>query len=180
MHVMKRMITMLVLVSAVSLVAVASTSATEPVTGSMDLEFNLGWFDYGPQDEVPDWVGTITIDGEEYGMAFFAIGSGKPFASDPNTSLHFFEEIWKIYETLDYSFDENGVLQTFVEGPIVLSGHDSGVTNLVNDKYHMTGTVEDAAEPFSDQFGRIVFMSGIIEWYPSGPPHYAPGTFRIN
>ncbi len=109
-----------------------------------------------------------------------ATGSGKPFVSDPSTSVHFFEETWKIYSKLELGFDENGVLTEFVEGPVVLWGYDAGITNLVNSKYHMTGSVEGAADPFEEWVGRSVFMSGDIEWYDFGAPQYAPGTLRIN
>ena len=44
----------------------------------------------------------------------------------------------------------------------------------------MTGTVEDAKDPFSMWVGGHVFMSGVIEFLPNGAPLYAPGTFRIN
>ena len=131
-------------------------------------------------DQVPDWVGTVTIDGTEYGMAFFAIGTGKPFAADPSTSVHFFEEIWTVYASLDYEFDADGVLTTFTPGAVVLAGPDSGITNMVNSKYHMTGEVAEASGAFATLVGRPVFMSGVIDWYPSGAPQYAPGELRIH
>lgn len=168
----------LALALVLSLGVIAPLSATAPLTGEMDLQFNLGW--PGPQDEIPDWVGTITIDGEVYGMAFFAIGSGKPFNEDPSASVHFFEEIWMIYDELEFEFDEDGFLTKFVPGSTVLWGYDSGITNLKNSKYHMNGSVEEAAEPFAESVGRNVHMSGIIEWYDFGAPQFAPGTFRIN
>lgn len=156
----------------------AAVSAKNPLIGTLDLQFNLAW--PGPQDEIPDWIGTITIDDVEYGMAFFAIGSGKPFATDPSTSVHFFEEIYVIYFELDFTFNEDGVLVYFEEGDIALWGYDVGITNMINSKYHMTGNVEEAYGIFEPWIGRNVFMSGIIEWYPFGAPQYAPGTFRIN
>jgi hypothetical protein len=44
----------------------------------------------------------------------------------------------------------------------------------------MNGNVEGAFGDFAGWEGRSVHMKGIIEWYPFGAPHYAPGTFRIN
>jgi hypothetical protein len=174
----KKLLVPLVMVVGLSLVSLSPATAKAPLIGEMDLQFNLGF--PGPQEVIPDFVGTIELDGEVYGMAFFAIGSGKPFSGDPSSSVHFFEEIWKIYEDLDYLFDENGVLVEFVEGPVLLWGYDTGSTVLANSRYHMNGGVEGAAEPFEGWLGRSVHMQGIIEWYPFGAPKGAPGTFRIN
>jgi len=177
---MKRKLSIaLVLSVALSLVAVAPVSAKAPLTGEMDLQFNLGW--PGPQDMVPEWVGTITIDGEEFGMAFFNIGSGKPFDDNPSEVV-FFHEIWKIYEMGGFVFEfaADGTLTKFVEGPVVLWGYDTGTVTPANSKYRMNGSVEGAAAPFEEWAGRHVHMSGIIEWYPFGAPQYAPGTLRIN
>jgi hypothetical protein len=71
-------------------------------------------------------------------------------------------------------------LVKFEPGSIALWGYDAGITNLVTSKYVMTGRVEEAAGDLADQEGRVVFMSGVIEWYPFGAPQYAPGTLRIN
>jgi hypothetical protein len=175
----KKFITLILVISFLTLVPpLATVSAKKPLIGIMDLQFNLAW--PGPQDEIPDWIGTITIDGEEYGMAFFAIGSGKPFETDPSTSVHFFEEIYEIYFDLTYAFDNDGNLIVFEPSEIALWGYDVGITNMVNSKYHMKGNVEDADGDFEKWIGRNVFMSGIIEWYPFGAPYLAPGTFRIN
>lgn len=178
---MKRKLSvLLVTVVVLSSLSVAPVSANAPLTGAMDLQFNLGW--PGPQDEIPIWVGTITIDGVEYGMAFFNIGSGKPFESDPSTSVIFFQEIWKIYDMdgFVFDFDTSGFLTEFVEGPVLLRGHDRGIVSLKNSKYQMNGSVAEAAEPFEEWVGSNVHMSGIIEFYPFGAPQFAPGTFRSN
>lgn len=174
----RRLAILLLLALTVSLFPATSAAAKVPLIGDMDLQFNLCW--PGPQDVVPEWVGTITIDSEEYGMAFFAIGTGKPFeAARPGSAFHF-GEIWKIYESLDFSFDAAGCLSTFEPGPVVMWGYDTGLTNMANSKYHMNGSVEEAAYPFEEWVGRSVHMGGVIEWYPFGAPQFAPGTFRIN
>ncbi|MFX0015289.1 MAG: hypothetical protein ACFE98_11915, partial [Candidatus Hermodarchaeota archaeon] len=141
----KKIALLLLSVFILTLIPAVSVNAKKPHIGTMDLQFNLAW--PGPdQTDFPDWVGTITFDGVEYGMAFYAIGSGKPVHGDPSASVHFFKEIYEIYEvgTLEYEFDESGNLihDTFVKGNIVLWGYDAGLTNLKNTKYHMTGTVE--------------------------------------
>jgi len=174
----RTIITILVAAVLAMSAAAATVSARTPVRGTMDLQFNLGW--PGPQAEVPDWVGTVTIDDTTYGMAFFAIGTGKPFDADPSTSVHFFEEIWTVYASLDYEFDGNGMLTKFDPGPVVLSGPDSGITNMVNSKYTMTGTVAEASGAFETLAGRPVHMSGVILWYEPGVPHYAPGELMIH
>ena len=179
---MKRMITTLVMVSVLSLVSATSAIAEEPLTGTMDLEFNLGWTPLGSD---PVWVGTITIDENDFGMAFFVTGSGKSFALDPpfdadkKRTVHFFAETWVIYDAITPVWDE-GVLVTLGPGNILLSGNDRGITNLANSKYQMNGSVEVANGDFSMLEGRNVHMSGDVVWYPFGAPHFAPGTFRIN
>ena len=177
----------LVLAFTLALWPVTTIQAKLPLRGTMDLEFNTAW--PGPQDEIPDWVGTITIDGEEYGMLFFAIGSGKAFDDNLKGKVHFFEEIWAIYDT---DFDLTSLIPS--DDPanwadwlprndpeeLVLWGYDQGQTNIQNSNYHMNGNVEEAFEDFSMWEGRNVYMSGVIEWYGPGAPQYAPGTFRIN
>ena len=183
----------LALAFTLALLPVITAQAKEPPIGAMDLEYNLGC--PGPQDEIPDWVGAITINGEEYGMLFFAIGSGKAFDDAWKGKIHFFEEIWAIYD-LDDGFpaipsDDPDDWAYFLPknnpDELVLWGYDYGQTNIQTSKYHMNGNVEEASEPFTGWEGRSVHMSGVIEWQvietPEGPvsaPHYAPGTFRIN
>ena len=179
-------------------VFVVPVLAKRPLYGEMTLDFNLGWFLFGPQDGVPDWVGTIEIDGETYGMLFFAIGSGKPFDVDPPGKVHFFGEIWAIYETSDFPAlpdeiplpgEKDGIEQAWAQwldtAPVVMWGYDRGITNKQNAKYHMTGNVEaanantDPEYDFTMLEGRQVYMNGIIIW-DGGLPSEAPGIFRIN
>ncbi len=145
----------------------------KPLEGAMDLEFNLQW--PGPQADIPDWVGTVTIDGDEYGMTFFCTGSGKPFATDPG-KVHFFEETWVIYDWVTFDSET----QELDFGQILLWGHDVGVVSLANSNYVMNGYVQEALGDFADWEGHNVHMSGEIIWYEFGAPHYAPGVFQIN
>lgn len=151
--------------------------ARRPLVGEMDLQFNLAWS--GPSETVPDWVGTITIDEVEYGMAFFNTGNGKPFAEHPGPNV-FFEETWVIYDELDLEFNPAGEVVSFEPGEVVLAGYDAGITTVKNSKYHMNGYVHDAEGDFAHWMGRSVHMMGLIEWYPFGAPQFAPGVFRIN
>jgi len=162
------MVFMLVLLPAIP------ANAEKPLYGVMDLEFNLGWS--VPSSSIPEWVGTITIDDDPYGMAFFNSDSGKPFGDPFTGSVLFFGEIWVIYEWVDFDFDT----QELSHGDVLLWGYDEGLVTLTNSTYRMNGRVEEASPPFEDREGRNVHMSGIIEWYTFGAPHFAPGTLRIN
>ncbi|MFW9965060.1 MAG: hypothetical protein ACFFCX_15930 [Candidatus Sifarchaeia archaeon] len=172
-----------------TLVTATPVEAKKHLIGSMDLEYNVLW--PGPQTDIPDWVGTITFEGDstEYGMAFFAFGSGKPFGAKQTGMAFFFAEIWKIYdwvELITYIDDDGNVFQRVEYGEILMWGYDYGVTNLANSKYHMNGDVR-SDNLYGKYAGRNVHMSGIIEWQvletPDGSvvaPYKAPGTFRIN
>lgn len=166
-----------------------SGSAKKPIIGTMSLEYNLGWTGY--QADIPDWVGTITLDtdgdgvSEEYDMVFFCIGTGKPFETDVRGNVVFFGEIWAIYEYESMTFDFE--TQEFIPGNEVLLGTDEGTVSLKNSKYRMNGIVTETNDDCLDLLGRSVHMSGKIIWQtvqtPEGPvvaPHEAPGTFRIN
>jgi len=144
----------------------------------MDLQFNLGY--PGPQADIPDWVGHITIDGHQYGMAFFNIGTGKPFDSQNSGKNVFFGELWFIYESITLQFNDNGVLTSWSNGSVLLAGNDQGVVTLANFKYHMNGEVTTARGGFQAYLGNQVHMSGEIQWYSFGAPRNAPGEFRIN
>lgn len=173
---MKRRILVTVLALAIVMLAtpfVGTVMAKKPIKGTLDLEFNLLW-PGSQQTDIPDWVGTVTTGSNEYGIAFFAIGSGKPFADDPG-KVHFFEEIWRIYDWVEFDFDN----QVLTYGQILLWGYDKGVVSLANSHFVANGDVEEAYGDFAIQ-GHNVHMSGDIVWYDFGAPHYAPGTFRIN
>jgi hypothetical protein len=172
----KRILLTVLALVAVMLVTpyVGTVMAKKPLVGTMELEFNLLW--PGPQADIPDWVGTITIDDGEYGMAFFCIGSGKAFDDFLKGKVHFFEEIWMIYDWMTFDFET----QVLDYGEILLWGYDVGQTNIQNSNYHMNGNVEMAVEDFMAWEGRSVHMNGEILWLAPGVPQYAPGVFRAN
>jgi len=179
----KKLSVALLTISIILIMSMKPINAGAPITGIMELEYNLAW--PGPQAEIPDWIGTITIDGKTYGMAFFAIGSGKPWDEKSTGSAFFFGEIWEIYESIDFKF-KDGVLKKFRPGDIVLKGTDEGLTNLKNSNYGMNGIVEKTNQDFANWLGHNVHMSGVIEWQivqtPEGPevaPFKAPGTFHL-
>jgi hypothetical protein len=161
--------------------AVAPATAKTPLIGTMDLQFNLGSLE--PGDEVPGWVGTVTIDGVDYGMAFFNLGTGKPFDSQPSGGVIFFEETWVIYQDLHFVFEEvegGFILTEFDPGDVLLSGYDRGVVTVANGTYRMNGFVEEANGPYTSWLGRQVHMSGTVIFSAQGAPNFAPGTFRLN
>jgi len=180
-------VVLLVVAFALACVAVAPVQAKKHVYGDMNLEFNLAWPGYNT--EVPDWVGSINIDGNEYGMLYFAFWTGKPFDDPAHGKAFFFGEIWAIYDMDPAEFpaipeDDPAAWEHWlpVNNPpeLVMWGYDEGITNNANTKYHMNGNIEAAFGAFAKYEGRNVHMSGIIIWYDFGAPQYAPGTFRIN
>lgn len=120
-----RLLSPLLLALTITLGVAVPATAQTPLVGSMDLQFNLAW--PGPSEDIPDWVGTVTIDGAEYGMAFFNTGTGKSFDSQPDGNVIFFEETWVIYQELHFVFEEvdaGFVLTEFEPGAVLLSGYD--------------------------------------------------------
>ena len=164
---MKKLMTLLS-VFVLIVVTAPPVQANQPLYGEMNLEFNLAW--PGPSETIPDWFGTITINGIEYGMLFYNFWTGKPFANPFKGNVDhptiFFGERWEISD--------------LATGELLLWGYDDGVTTVVNNKFRMNGNVVGAFGIFEGWEGRSVHMSGVIEWYPFGAPHFAVGPFRIN
>lgn len=175
----RRILLVVALIAALSLVAApVSAGADKPISGDMELYFNLGFGN--PEAPCPDitWAGTVELMGITYGIAFFPTGEknvGK---------VHHFTEVWEVYDTpFDFT---GGVLTECSPGEIVLSGTDAGVSSP-NSKFRMNGTVEEAFAPFAQWEGRHVHMSGDITWMEIivdeetiTVPATAPGFFRIN
>ena len=165
------------LIALVMMALVTPAEAKKPLSGEMDLGFNLTWTE--PGTEEPVWVGTVTLDDVEYGMAFFNIGTGKPFDESPSPAVSFFGEVWVIYDVDTGNMDPSG----FVPGHIVMTGPDAGVVSFNNNKYRMNGSVKNTYEgtrDFSGWEGRNVHMSGTVLFDKLGFPQFAPGTFRVN
>ena len=176
----RRILLVVALIAALALVAApVSAGADKPISGEMELYFNLGFGN--PDAPCPDisWAGTVELEGFPYGIAFFPTG-----AKDVG-KVHHFTEIWEIYDA-PFAF-LGGVLAECRPGDVVLSGTDAGVSSP-NSKYRMNGTVGEAFAPFAQLDGRNVHMSGDITWQeivvpdvgPITVPATAPGYFRIN
>lgn len=168
---MKRLITIVLAAFVAPFLMVGSADARQPLRGDMELYFNVGFVIQQGCTTVT-WAGTIDIDGETYGMAFFPTGSRQT-----GEAFHF-EENWMIYDE-PFGFDGPGLLMECPTGDVVLAGYDSGVTSP-NAKYRMSGAVEVALEEFEGWDGRRVHMDGDIGYDATGVPLTAPGWFRLN
>lgn len=177
---MKKQFLYLGLVVFILTMGTTNVQAAAPLEIEAHAQFNLGW--PGPQTNVPDWVGTVNINGHTYGIAWFNIGSGKTFDNaGKSQAASFFGEIWRIYDSISFQFDSNGVLTSFHPGNIVITGNDQGVVSFPNSAYRMNGVVQDApGSAFSVYLGHTVHMSGLITWWANGNPLYADGPIRIN
>lgn len=170
----KKLALLLLSVFILTLLPAVSVRAKKPLYGTMDLQFNMGW--PGPQEIIPDWVGSIYIDSdgdgecEEYGMVFFLLELAE------KGSVTFFGEKWVIYKWIEAELPFSDP-EDFSHGEILLWGYDEGLTTK-NSKYHMTGSVKEANSPFLMWAGRNVYMSGLIVVNSDGM--FAPGTLRIN
>ena len=176
-HVMVRKLTSGLSLVLVAVLAVAPAAmAQDKVTGEFDLDWNGCW--QGPNDEVPDWIGTIDIDGAAYDMVFFNLGDGRPPGQDLEQPLGPFIEIWAVYDGLDVAYDEECATETY-DGESVMWGHDAGVVDFEAKEYAMTGTVVEAIGDYGDLTGQPVVMSGTFTLSPEGAPETAPGVIEI-
>jgi len=158
------------------LAAAPAVMAQDKVTGEYDLAWNTCW--PGPQDEVPDWIGTVDIDGDVHDIVFFLLGNGRPPGQELPEGSGAFIEIWAIYDGFDATFDDECALEA-LEGDLVIWGHDAGVSNYDAQEYAMTGTVVEGFGDYSDLAGADVVMSGTFTVDDEGNPLTAPGTIEI-
>jgi hypothetical protein len=147
--------------------------AEDKAQGAFDLTWNGCW--EGPNDEVPDWIGSIDIDGDVHDILFFNLGDGSPPNHDRAGA---FIEIWAVYDGLEIAFDEECAMETF-QGDLVMWGHDAGVSDFEALEYAMTGTVVEAFGDYADLAGQPVAMSGTFSLTPDGSPETAPGVLVI-
>lgn len=168
----KRVWAVLAILFVVPLMVAGPADAKRPLRGEMDLYFNEGFFTGETGCPVVTWAGSIDIDGVTYGMAFFPTG-----ARQTGAAFHF-EEIWTVYEN-PFGFT-GGELGACPDGPVVMTGVDSGVTSP-NETYRMNGVVEESHGDLAAWQGRRVHMSGSIVYdQDTGFPLTAPGDFRLN
>jgi hypothetical protein len=156
-------------------IAVAPAAAQEKVTGEFDLLWNGCW--EGPTESVPDWIGTIDVDGSAYDMVFFNVGSGAPPDYPIPEGTGMFNEVWAVYDGLEIIFDEECALQAY-EGDLVLWGLDHGAADMEAASYQMTGEVMEAVGPFEGLAGKDVYMSGTFFTNDDGVEQ-APGVLEI-
>lgn len=173
------------------LLGTATTAgADQPLRGTMSLQINVAALALGYDH--PIWVGTVDFgDGDIRGMAFFHLGTGKPYDETgmPGTAVHFGEK-WVIYQS-PASFQSLGdplfLTAGELPGDVLMWGYDAGVGNFFsNNQFRMNGTVEyvdPACTDYASLLGANVHMQGDILYYESGPlagaPHYAPGSLHI-
>ena len=178
-----------------SLASAAPAAADEPLGGSMDLTLNLYAAATGDYS-APIWVGTVDLgDGDVRGIAFFHLGSGKPYGEDhaTGTAAHFGER-WVLYAdpgpilALTATEPVSVTLGGFAPGEMLMWGYDAGVGNFFsNSRYRMGGSVEYVNPAYPGYAGweaRRVHMSGTIFYWEEGAlagvPRCSPGTFRVN
>lgn len=185
---------MVVAVLVVGLLGSAAPAAADQA-GVMDLTLNLYAAATGDYT-APIWMGTVDLgDGDVRGIAFFHLGSGKPYGEDhpTGTAAHFGEQ-WVLYadpgpiEALTATEPVFITAGEFAPGEMLMWGYDAGVGNFVsNSRYRMGGSVESVNPAFAEYAaweGRTVHMAGTILYWEEGDlagvPRCSPGTFRIN
>ena len=161
-----------------ALVAAPTAMAEGKVAGPMDLAFNECWLQSGPGEEIPDWVGTIYLDGKAYDATFYNVGTGWPAGHAPDPPFMAFNEIWAVYDGLELVFDDECAIET-LEGDLVMWGHDAGLLDTETAEFEMTGTVMGAIGDFEGHLGDSVHMSGTVLYSDEGVPQSAPGEFIL-
>lgn len=152
----RKLLILLAIVVALSVVVAAPVSAKNPLRGeqvlalNQDAEGNRGL--YGCPDI--SWFGAIVIDDTTYGMALYDIGS-----VFPGKTQHW-EEDWRIF-TEEFMV-ASGLLVDCEPGDVVLSGYEKGVIAFTHTTFHMTGIVEDASDPFEEWIGRRSYQEGEV------------------
>lgn len=146
----KRLLLVLALVAALSLVAAAPVSAggEKPINGKIDLTLYAVPCPADPAPTFPfvTWVGTVVIDGTTYGWADFPTLPGPPVFEG---KFMIFEEYWTIF-TLEPGEDPTVELAC---DPtlVVLDGFNDG-RGTPGGAARVDGTVDSAAPlgPFAD------------------------------
>ena len=141
----KRLMLVLALVAALSLVAAAPVSAggEKPINGKIDLNLELEFCGLPGESPFVTWVGTVVIDGTTYGWADFPTG-------DPRFEKKFmyFDEYWTIF---DLDGEEPTVALACDPALVVLDGINTG-RGTPGGAARADGTVGSAAPdgPFAD------------------------------
>lgn len=161
-----------------SLTLAPAVMAEDAVTGTFDLTWNECITEL-PNQDVPDWLGTIDIDGKAYDMAFFNLGMGRPPGEELGENSPSFIEVWAIYDGLEVAFDPECAMTTY-EGEMAMWGHDYGTADIEASTFEMTGTVAEAYGEFADLVGHEIEMNGSFYIDPETELEKAPGEFRVS
>jgi hypothetical protein len=141
----KRLLLVLALITALSLVAAAPVSADgeKPINGKMDLTLELEpCLNSNPTGPFVTWVGTVVIDGTTYGWADF-----------PTADLAFekkfvyFEEYWTVF-TLEPG--EDPTVELACDPTLVVLGGFNDGRGTPGGAARADGTVTSAAGLFAD------------------------------
>lgn len=141
----KRLLLVLALVAALSLVAAAPVSADgdKPINGKMDLTLELQPCDFNdPFGPFVTWVGTVVIDGTTYGWADFP--TDEPVF---DKKFMYFDEYWRIFTLADGQAPSVDLACT--DSLMVLDGFNDG-RGTPGGAARADGTVESAYGPFAD------------------------------
>jgi hypothetical protein len=160
---------------AVSCAFATPADAVRPVYGDQHMAAALAG---ECADQHLAWWGTLTVDGEVYGMALYHV------SSEIRGQAYFYEEDFRVFTGL-LDNDGDGVLDDCDPGEVVLSGSDRGIGKLANDTFRSNGTVDAAAGPFDGWAGRHIVQDGVIDVFlvlPDLPPIPAgfTGSLRLN
>jgi hypothetical protein len=169
----KRLLLVLAMVVALSLVATAAVSAKspnhqkQPPSGVQVMVLNNNP-DPPPAPRIPgfygceeiSWFGTIVIDGKTFGMALY---SDYGYFDPPESPFYFYGEDWKIFTGKFKTKD--GVLKRCAPGRVLMAGYAEGSVVFAPEPpfyFESKGTVDYAAGYFKWWDGYDVYQNGLI------------------
>lgn len=155
-----------------SLLAAAPVSAEQPLRGTLDTHFNLGFGDETTPCPHITWAGNIEFAGVEYGMAWTPLAPPKAVGQ----SFHVVER-WMIYAS-PFTFAGEAVF-TACDETVAMWGDEKAVESFPNLHAVGNGRVDwvNPGGPFDESLlGRNTHWSGVV----SDDLLHFPGTFRIN
>jgi hypothetical protein len=175
----KRLLLVLALVAALSLVAAAPVSADgeKPINGKIDLTFVGGSCadPVGPDLDLTfvSWIGTVVIDGTTYGWADFPLTGNAPPA--PVGNLVYVEEYWTIFTVED---DEIPNVDLACNADLVVLDGFNEAWATRGGAARADGTVFSAADPgdFADvaEGSRMIWRGKITDFTFKATFHIFP------
>lgn len=160
---MRRLLTLLTVVAALSVVMATPASAGtshrghRPFGGEQVMVLNQnddGSFGRYGCDGI-SWFGTIELYGKTYGMALY------PISSYVEGDTLYYEEGWKIF-TGKFKI-KDGELKRCRPGRVLAAGVDEGVGSFVTGEFESYGTVDYASRPFRCWRNRTVYQQGVTQ-----------------